>query len=372
LEEACEAKERAEKKAREEREAAEKKACEEKEAAEREKKKKKLMKVSIPIIIAAIGILAGIIAYNSQQNSVTIPDSVTTVKDGEFARKQLINVEIPDGVTSIGNNAFKRNKLTGVVIPASVTSIGDNAFARNQFTSITIGANVTIGTNAFEPSFMAAYSSNDMGAGTYRRPDTKSAGWSVWHGNFQYQNNNKIITIIDYDGIGGELVIPAQINGNEVKIGMQVFMDKNLTSVSIGNGVTSIGVNAFAGNNLTGVAIPNSVTYIADSAFSNNQLTSVSIPNRVRNIGDSAFSNNQLTSVSIGNGVMSIGVNAFADNPITSIRIGTNVILGSEPESSGAGVLGRNTGFNSAYTNNNSRAGTYTRPSTNSTTWTRR
>jgi hypothetical protein len=67
----------------------------------------------------------------------------------------------------------------------------------------------------------------------------------------------------------------------------------------------------------------------------------------------------------------SIGVNAFADNQITRIIMGANVTLGSG-ENGQAGILGRGTGFNTAYANNNRRAGTYTRPNTNSSTWMRR
>jgi len=68
----------------------------------------------------------------------------------------------------------------------------------------------------------------------------------------------------------------------------------------------------------------------------------------------------------------SFGINAFANNPITSIRLGANVKLGEETGQNGAGVLGIRTGFNTAYSNNNKRAGTYTRSNANSTTWTRR
>jgi hypothetical protein len=95
----------------------------------------------------------------------------------------------------------------------------------------------------------------------------------------------------------------------------------------------------------------------------------VSIGNNVAIIGDEAFANNSLTNITIPNSVKTIGFNAFVDNPVTSIRIGANVKLGSNDS---YGVLGANTGFNTAYTNNNSRAGTYTRPNAKSTAWTRR
>jgi hypothetical protein len=278
---------------------------EKREADERARKKRR--KITMAVLIAAIGISAGYIAYNSQQNSVTIPNGVTIIKEGEFARKQLVSIEIPHSVTSIGNNAFKRNKLTSVAIPDSVTSIGESAFASNWLTSITIGSKVTIGGDAFGSGFETAYSNNGMGAGTYKRFDKNSWDWRVWHGNFEYQNHSGNIAIIGYDGIGSEVVIPASINENPVTI---------------------IKSNAFNGKNLSSVTIPNSVT--------------------------------------------SIEINAFTNNRVTSIRIGANVKLAEEPGANGAGVLGRRTGFNTAYANSGKKAGTFTRPSTNSTTLTRR
>jgi len=314
-------------KAEEEQRRQEEEARKAKEAAKKKAREKRKKLITIFAIIAAIGIPVCIIAYNSQQNSVTIPSGITVIKEGEFARKQLVNVEIPDGVTSIGNNAFKRNKLTGVAIPNSVTAIGEGAFANNRLISIAIGSNVTIEGEAFGDGFEAAYSNNGTGAGTYRRPDKTSQDWSVWHGNFEYQNHSGNITIINYDGTGGEVVIPAKINENPVTV-IGGFSEKNLTSVTIPNGITTIGESAFSGNQLTSVTIPNSVT--------------------------------------------SIGINAFANNSITSFRLGANVSLNEEPGTSGAGVLGVKTGFNTAYANSGNRAGTYTRPNTDSQTWTRR
>ena len=104
--------------------------------------------------------------------------------------------------------------------------------------------------------------------------------------------------------------------GNSVtSIGQRAFYGcSGLTSIEIPNSVTSIGNSAFDGcSGLTSIEIPNSVTSIGNSAFDGcSSLTSIEIPNSVTSIGNSAFWNcSSLASVSIGNSVTSIGHHAF-------------------------------------------------------------
>ena len=77
-----------------------------------------------------------------------------------------------------------------------------------------------------------------------------------------------------------------------------------MTTVTIGNSVTSIGNSAFSGcGNLTSVTIPNSVTTIGESAFYGcGNLTTVTIGNSVTTIGESAFAgDSRLVTVYISN-----------------------------------------------------------------------
>jgi hypothetical protein len=122
------------------------------------------------------------------------------------------------------------------------------------------------------------------------------------------------------------LVIPGTIWGDPVvAIGREAFRNAGLTRVTIPNSVISIGNSAFANNKLTNITIPNSVTSIGNSAFADNKLTNITIPNSVTSIGDSAFFRNQLTSTAIPNNVISIGNSAFADNKLTGVTIGNSV-----------------------------------------------
>ena len=165
--------------------------------------------------------------------------------------------------------------------------------------------------------------------------------------------------------VSGEVHIPAYSRYSSkylpvTEIDSYAFSGNPLTSVTIPDSVTTIGNRAFSGNQLTDVTIGNSVTTIGEWAFGNNRLTSVTIPNSVTYL--SGFSSNQLTSVTIPNSVTSIGDHAFSSNQLTSVTIGANVTLDSGPFPSG---------FEDAYTNAGKAAGTYTRPNTSSTTWTK-
>jgi len=143
------------------------------------------------------------------------------------------------------------------------------------------------------------------------------------------------------------------------------------TAIAIPTNVAAIGERQYANRGLTSVTFsaPSTVATIRNGAFRDNQLVSIAIPSSVRTIGQDSFRGNRLASITIPNSVRDIGMNAFANNPITSITIGSNVTLGFDSPTGIIGILGSGTGFNGAYANNNSRAGTYTRRNANSTDW---
>lgn len=103
----------------------------------------------IPNGVTSIG---GFACYNF--TSVTIPNSVTSIKDSAFQNcKSLTSITIPNSVTSIGDSAFYNcESLTSITIPNSVTSIGDSAFYNcESLASVTIPNSVTsIGNSAFQ------------------------------------------------------------------------------------------------------------------------------------------------------------------------------------------------------------------------------
>ena len=184
--------------------------------------------------------------------------------------------------------------------------------------------------------------------------DTCGSAWG-------YSISNGEVTITNYAGSGGDVVIPDTIEGFPVvRIGDRAFEAcSSLTSVTIPDSVTSIWTRAFAlcraltsisipdsvtiigeeafyyCDSLTSVVIPDSVTSIRVQAFSScTSLTSVIIPDSVTSIDEYAFWKcGALTSVSIGSGVTNIGRHPFKDCPnLSSFTVNTNNLFYSSQD----------------------------------------
>ena len=146
-------------------------------------------------------------------------------------------------------------------------------------------------------------------------------------GDFTYTMANGAVTITGYTGAGGDVEIPAQIEGLPVTaIGNSAFSGKaSLMSVSIPASVTSIGSTAFSScTSLRSITIPKSVTIIQVGLFAGcTNLASVDIPNSVSRIEYYAFGGCvSLANVTIPDSVTSIGYGAFAScQSITSIAL---------------------------------------------------
>ena len=110
-----------------------------------------LNSITIPDSVSTIGNSA--FEECSSLNSIMIPDSVKTIKTATFTGcSRLASITIPNSVISIDSYAFYGcSSLTSITIPNSVTTIGDSAFrACSSLTSITIPDRVkTIETAAF-------------------------------------------------------------------------------------------------------------------------------------------------------------------------------------------------------------------------------
>jgi hypothetical protein len=142
---------------------------------------------------------------------------------------------------------------------------------------------------------------------------------------FIYTTNNGAITLYQYAGGGGAVVVSNFV----ANIAGYAFLNcTNVTSVTIPGSVSNIGEWAFYYcTGLTSVAIFSGVTTIGDDAFIYcASLDSVNFPDTVTGIGGAAFYGcASLPSVRIPPSVTSIGDYAFADcTKLTAISVNTN------------------------------------------------
>ncbi|HAX30985.1 MAG TPA: hypothetical protein DCX96_06900 [Oscillibacter sp.] len=300
-----------------------------------------LTKVTIPGSVKKIGTWSFYMCKGLK--NVDIPANME-IGDSSFRQSGLEQVTVSGG--SVGNYAFHRSEdLKKITV--NCETIGEEAFSGCDYlTDITLGENVkTLGDKAFYtcdalerveiPSTVT-----DIGEKTfYSCPALKEAiirAGTVKAGTFY--NCRTLTTLIISDNatldasftVGNtyakETLETVKIERGE--IGISAFNScPRLTTVELGNGVTSVGDNAFSKcTALTSVNIGDGVTSIGKNAFNGcTALTNANIGSGA--IGESAFNGcTSLVNVTLGNGVTQIGKNAFIRcAQIPSITIGSGV-----------------------------------------------
>ena len=223
--------------------------------------------------LSSITVAEGNTKYDSRDNCNAVIETATNILIAGCK-----NTIIPNSVTSIECSAFYDcTGLAGeLIIPNSVTSIGEDAFYNCAgLTSIVIGNSVTsIGNNAFDRCTSLKELRIEDGT------EMLSLGYNDDSGLFF---DCPLETLY----LGRNLSYKTDSDYKRSPF----YRHKKLTSLTIGNCVSSIGDGAFYNcSGLTSIVIPNSVTSIGKYAFNNcTGLTSIEIPNSITSIGEKAF-----------------------------------------------------------------------------------
>ena len=350
-----------------------------------------LTSIEIPNSVTAIG--WGAFSGCSSLTSIEIPNSIMAIDAETFTGcSSLTSIKIPNSVTTIGMGAFDGCLgLTSIEIPNNVTTIGDKAFRGCKLKSLTIGSGVlSIGSNQCKPTK------------TIWLTNTPPSGYNRLQGKLNYVANDlyselsnlnvypylssmfekegvkyvpvspsertcdaidccydssttyiNICETVSYKGVdmvvhnvmpyiayGHTFVENVNVSRN-MPVGESAFNGcSSLSTLSLGDGITSIGVSAFKGcKSLKEVVLPNGITSLGDYCFSGCGLSSIKIPSSVTSIGNYTFSEctalanviieDRTTDLALGsNGSASL----FADCPLNSVYIGGNISYNTSKE----------------------------------------
>lgn len=200
---------------------------------------------------------------------VTLSANVKEIGPGAFKScDYLSGVSIGDGCISIGDRAFADNRqLTWLAIGQSVQAIGEGAFAGSGiYGELTLpAALVSVGASAFEDCNSITKVSTAEGTNGLVIHDSAFRGCDYLQGAYlpgvtqlggtAFENCGSMYWVVFDDSLSS--------------LGNWCFSHANLSSVSLGTGLTAIGEGAFYDNDaLEGLEVPAGVGIIEASTFS--------------------------------------------------------------------------------------------------------
>lgn len=209
----------------------------------------------------------------SQVTSITIPESVTTIRDSAFGKTGITEIVIPASVTTMEISPFEYcESLTTVVMNASVSTLPQNCFYYcTALTDVTINSNIT----SLEPGVFNGCSS----LVSVDLPDTLTA-------------------IPDNCFYCCSSLASVEIPETVISIGSSAFYGcSSLDHLELPEGLKTIGGSAFSGNYsnpgcpFTELVLPEGLTSIGSGAFNQcQQLVSIVLPENIVEIPSTLFS----------------------------------------------------------------------------------
>ena len=199
-------------------------------------------------------------------------------------------------VTSIADYAFQGQSISSVTIPTSIMSIGNWAF-RDCYSLTNISIEDSENPLSMVAGYYSPFSANN--AYTYiternvyiGRNLTLSAESQVFDAITSVEFGPNVTTINSYLFYQAAKLSSVTIGNGVTTIGDRAFQEAGTSVeemvVTMGNGVTSIGEYAFYScSHLKAVTLPSSLTEIKNNAFQSTNLNGIIIPASVTNIGD--------------------------------------------------------------------------------------
>lgn len=306
-------------------------------------------------------------------SDVTLPDSITTLEAGVFKDcESLTEIELPQSltnlgsasandntygvfegtglvsidlsntnVTKIGTGTFKNTAdLTEVIFPEGLTNIVGYAFKGSGISTINLPEGYTeIDTRAFQgcTGLTTIDLTHVTKLNTYvfadctnlTTIDLKDIGTI---GNYVFQNagltsvtlGESLTTIPQYAFDGCKDLGSIDLT-HVTTLNNYAFQNSGLTSVTLGTGITAIPSSAFNGcAGLTTIDLTH-VTKLNANAFQNSGLQSVTMGTGITEIPNNAFNGcASLTTIDLTN-VTSVGTSAFQNSGLTSVTMGTGL-----------------------------------------------
>lgn len=233
-----------------------------------------VMPDTITWTVIAIG--EGSFRNNSNVTHVTLPNTITKIKEGAFASSNLISISVSNSLDTIEKQAFNgcRN-LTAIALPHSLAEIGEAAFKESALTSIDIPNNITIiPIQAF------------AGCKSLKSVKLPESVVEIGDGAFDSCSNLESIEIL-----------------NVYTIGKRAFSAcSRLQQINLPKTLTKIGESAFDGcSELTEITLPDNITELMGGTFRDcKKLSKVNLPkNLIKMIYGHTFEGTSLLEIAL-------------------------------------------------------------------------
>ncbi len=232
----------------------------------------------------------GVFAGCTGLTEVTIPNGVTTIGVKAFSGcTGLTDIELPTGLTRINDEGFSGcTGLTEVTIPNGVTTIGEKAFSGYRLEKITI------------PPSLSCVMDGSVSCKNIYISDL------VEFVKIKYQGYRQEFDEWQWHDVLSD--IPPNLGADNLFLNNQLVTDLVLPEE-----YNSAAYNPFSGFScFNTITIPDSITKEIDGFNGNTNLTSVTIGNGVTAIGEKAFYGcTGLKELSFGENITELGENAF-------------------------------------------------------------